>query len=208
MLRKAARWRDERGVALVLTLIIVALVSVLVLEYHFEAAVELELADNYGSDVQAYHVAMSGMRLAQELLTYNDKQSDGPQDTWHRIGLIPACMPPQTILMLAMADIVAGSLGTGLAGPETVPEAEVAPGPDRGCVSLKIQVEEERLPINALLPVSLPDNASEALAEEATDMLEDWEVVFETFVTDVRNRHIPVSQDQGATRIHQRQRGR
>ena len=61
-----------------------------------------------------------------------------------------------------------------------MPEAEVAPGPDRGCVSLKIQVEEERLPINALLPVSLPDNASEALAEEATDMLEDWEVVFET----------------------------
>ena len=180
MLRKAARWRDERGVALVLTLIIVALVSVLVLEYHFEAAVELELADNYGSDVQAYHVAMSGMRLAQELLTYDDKQSDGPQDTWHRIGLIPACMPPQTILMLAMADIAAGSLGTGLAGPETVPEAEAAPGPDRGCVSLKIQVEEERLPINALMPVGLPDNASEALAEEATDMLEDWEVVFET----------------------------
>ena len=175
-----SRGLDERGVALVLTLIIVALVSVLVLEYHFEAAVELDLADNYGSDVQAYHVAMSGMRLAQELLSYDDKQSDGPQDTWHRIGLIPACMPPQTILMLALADIAAGSLGAGLAGPETVPEAEAAPGPDRGCVSLKIKVEEERLPINALMPVALPDDASEALSEEATRMLEDWEVVFET----------------------------
>ena len=106
---------DERGVALVLTLIIVALVSVLVLEYHFEAVVELDLADNYGSDVQAYHVAMSGLRLAQELLAYDDEQSDGPQDSWHRVGLIPACMPPQTFLMLAMADTAGASLGAGMA---------------------------------------------------------------------------------------------
>ena len=175
-----SRGLDERGVALVLTLIIVALVSVLVLEYHFEAVVELDLADNYGSDVRAYHVAMSGMRLAQELLAYDDKQSDGPQDSWHRIGLIPACMPPQTILMLAIADAAAGSLGAGLAGQEAAPDAAVTEGLDRGCVSLNIEVEEERLPVNALMPVALPDNAGEALTEEAARMLEDWEVVFET----------------------------
>ena len=180
MCRETASWRDERGVALVLTLIIVALVSVLVLEYHFEAVVELDLADNYGSDVQAYHVAMSGMRLAQELLAYDDKQSDGPQDTWHRIGLIPACIPPQTILMLAMADIAATSLGAGLAGQEMVSGAAVTEGSDRGCVILKIVVEEERLPINALMSVVLQENASEALTEAAARMLEDWEVIFET----------------------------
>ena len=179
MFRETGSWRDQRGVALVLTLIIVALVSVLVLEYHFEAVVELDLADNYGSDVRAYHVAMSGMRLAQELLAYDDKQSDGPQDSWHRIGLIPACMPPQTILMLAMADAAAGSLGTGLAGQEAAPDAAVTEGPDGGCVSLNIEVEEERLPINALMPVALADDAGEALAEEAERMLEDWEVIFE-----------------------------
>ena len=163
-----------------LTLIIVALVSVLVLEYHFEAVVELDLADNYGSDVQAYHVAMSGLRLAQELLAYDDKQSDGPQDSWHRVGLIPACMPPQTFLMLAMADSAGASLGAGLAGQEMASATAAPEGPDRGCVSLKIAVEEERLPINALMPVALPDDAGEALIEEAASMLEDWEVVFET----------------------------
>lgn len=180
MLRETARWRDERGIALVLTLIVVALVSVLVLEYHFEAAVELDLADNYGSAVQAYHVAMSGMRLAQEILTYNDEQSDGPQNTWHRIGLVPACLPPQTILGLAMADMAAAPLGAGLAGQGMVADAEATSGPDRGCISLKIRVEEERLPINALMPVVLPDDASQELIEEATRRLEDWEVVFET----------------------------
>ena len=181
MRRQAASWRDERGVALVLTLIIVALVSVLVLEYHFEAIVELDLADNYGSDVQAYHVAMSGLRLAQELLAYDDEQSDGPQDSWHRVGLIPACMPPQTFLMLAMADTAGASLGTGMStGQEMASDAAAPEGPDRGCVSLKIALEEERLPVNVLMPVALPDNASEALTEEAERMLEDWEVVFET----------------------------
>ena len=175
-----SRGLDERGVALVLTLIIVALVSVLVLEYHFEAVVELDLADNYGSAVQAYHVAMSGIRLAQELLAYDDKQSDGPQDDWHRIGLVPACMPPQTFLTLAMASAAAPALATGLAGQGAVPEAEATEGPDRGCVSLKINVEEERLPINALVPVALPDDAGEALSEEAARILEDWEVIFET----------------------------
>ena len=173
-----SRGPDERGVALVLTLIIVALVSVLVLEYHFEAVVELDLADNYGSAVQAYHVAMSGMRLAQELLAYDDKQSDGPQDSWHRIGLVPACMPPQTFLTLAMASAAATDLATGLAGQGAA--AEATEGPDRGCVSLKINVEEERLPINALVPVALPDDAGEALSEEAARILEDWEVIFET----------------------------
>ena len=173
-----SRRLDERGVALVLTLMIVALVSVLVLEYHFEAVVELDLADNYGSDVQAYHVAMSGVRLAQELLAYDDKQSDGPQDDWHRLGLIPACMPPQTLLTLATAGAAEASLGAGLAGQATMPEA--AQGPDRGCVSLRVAVEEERLPINALMPVALPDSADEVLREEAGRMLEDWGVVFET----------------------------
>ena len=176
-----SRGLDERGVALVLTLIIVALVSVLVLEYHFEAVVELDLADNYGSDVQAYHVAMSGVRLAQELLAYDDNQADGPQDDWHRIGLIPACMPPQTFLMLAMADDMGASPGAGLAGQQGMaPDAAAVQGPDKGCISLNIAVEEERLPINAFVPVAFPDDASEALITEAARMLEDWEVVFET----------------------------
>ena len=175
-----SRGLDERGVALVLTLIIVALVSVLVLEYHFEAVVELDLADNYGSDVKAYHVAMSGLRLAQELLADDDKQSDGPQDSWHRIGLIPACMPLQTFLMLAMADSAGASLDAGLTGQGMAPDTAATEGPDKGCISLKIAAEEERLPLNALMPVALPDDASEALSTEAARMREDWEVVFET----------------------------
>lgn len=178
--RRSVTGSDERGVALVLTLFIVALVSVLVLEYHFEAVVELDLAHNYGSDVQAYHVAMSGMRLAQELLAYDDNDSDGPQDSWHRIGLIPACIPPQTFLELAVASATGASLDGGLPGQEGMESGAATEGPDRGCVSLRIAVEEERLPVNALMPVDLPDNTAEPLVEEAAGLQEDWEVIFET----------------------------
>ena len=171
---------DERGVALVLTLFIVALVSVLVLEYHFEAAVELDLAHNYGSDVQAYHVALSGMRLAQELLAYDDSEADGPQDAWHRIGLVPACMPPQAFLELAVAGAVGAALGGGAAGQAGLQGATGAAGVDRGCVSLRIAVEEERLPVNALMALDLPDGTAEPLAEEAAALHEDWGVIFET----------------------------
>ena len=178
--RQPAAPSDERGVALVLTLFIVALVSVLVLEYHFEAAVELDLAHNYGSDVQAYHVAMSGMRLAQELLAHDDRESDGPQDAWHRIGLVPACLPPETFLALAVAGAAGASLGSGLLGQEALENAAAVGGPDRGCVSLRITAEEERLPLNALMPADLPDGATEPQLEEADRLLEDWEVIFET----------------------------
>lgn len=171
---------DERGVALVLTLFIVALVSVLVLEYHFEAAVELDLAHNYGSDVQAYHVAMSGMRLAQGLLAYDDSEADGPQDPWHRVGLVPACIPPQTFLALAVAGATGASFDDRLLGQEALESATGASGPDRGCVSLRIEVEEERLPVNALVAADLPDGSAESLADEAARLQEDWGVIFET----------------------------
>ena len=74
VLSKASRrYRGhEQGLALVLTLFVVALVTILVLEYHFDAAVEIDLAVNYANDVQAYHLALAGVRFAQALLERDD----------------------------------------------------------------------------------------------------------------------------------------
>src|SRR5215468_10488992 len=100
--------RQEQGLALVLTLFVVALVTVLVLEYHFDASVEIDLAMNYASDVQAYHLALAGVRFAQALLERDSPQVDGPDDSWYKLGLVPACFSPQQLLELATA-----SLGDG-----------------------------------------------------------------------------------------------
>src|SRR4030095_5352981 len=106
----ARRYREqEQGVALVMTLFVVALVTVLVLEYHFDASVEIDLAMNYANDVQAYHLALAGVRFAQALLEQAPKDTNGPEDTWYKLGLFPACFSPQQLLELGT-----GALGEGL----------------------------------------------------------------------------------------------
>ena len=92
---------NEQGLALVITLFVVALVAVLVLEYHFDASVELDLAANYANDVQAYHLALAGVHFAQALLQQDNSKSDGPESKWYQLGLVPACFAPQQLLALA-----------------------------------------------------------------------------------------------------------
>src|SRR5712691_3884395 len=104
----------ERGLALVMTLFVVALVTVLVLEYHFDASVEIDLATNYASDVQAYHLALAGVRFAQALLERDDPKVDGPDDSWYKLGLVPACFSPQQLLELATAGLGEGLPTEGL----------------------------------------------------------------------------------------------
>src|SRR4030095_5719308 len=97
----ARRYREqEQGLALVLTLFVVALVTVLVLEYHFDAAVEIDLAMNYAGDVQAYHLALAGVHFAQALLQQAPKDTNGPEDTWYKLGIVPACFSLQQVLQL------------------------------------------------------------------------------------------------------------
>jgi type II secretory pathway component PulK len=84
-----------------MTLFVVALVTVLVLEYHFDASVEIDLAMNYANDVQAYHLALAGVRFAQALLQQAPKDTNGLEDTWYKFGLVPACFSPQQLLELA-----------------------------------------------------------------------------------------------------------
>ena len=141
---------NERGMALVITLFVIALVTVLVLEYHFEANVEFELAANYADDVQAYHLAMSGVSFARALLLRDDAASDGMQDLWYSMSLVPACFPPQQLLLMAGEDGGGGTLFPDRTTDDGQLQDETSDG--QRCVSLRIVDEQSRLPINALMP--------------------------------------------------------
>lgn len=156
--------RHEQGLALVMTLFVVALVTVLVLEYHFDASVEIDLATNYASDVQAYYLGLAGVRFAQALLQQAPKDTNGLEDTWNQLGLVPACFSPQQLIELATA-----GLGDGV--PTEGRDARTAVTPSRadqsledmgrgstGCVSLRITDENRKLPINALRPLNGDEN--------------------------------------------------
>jgi type II secretory pathway component PulK len=144
------------------TLLVVALVTVLVLEYHFDASVEIDLAMNYASDVQAYYLALAGVHFAQALLQQAPKDANGLEDTWNQLGLVPACFSPQQLLELATAGLDDGvpmerqnvtTTGT-LAGQRLEDMGQVG----AGCVSLRITDENRKLPINALRPPNGDEN--------------------------------------------------
>jgi type II secretory pathway component PulK len=143
----------EQGLALVMTLFVVALVTVLVLEYHFDAAVEIDLAMNYASDVQAYHLALAGVRFAQALLQQAPKDANGLEDTWYQLGLVPACFSPQQLLELATAGLGEGVPTEGRDTKRSVEQRlEGMSQGGAGCVSLRITDENRKLPVNALRP--------------------------------------------------------
>ncbi len=150
--------------ALVMTLFVVALVTVLVLEYHFDASVEIDLATNYASDVQAYHLALAGVRFAQALLQQAPKDTNGPEDTWYKLGLVPACFSPQQLLELATAGLGEGlptegrDAKTALSQRVADPRVEEIGQGGAGCVSLRITDENSKLPINALMPPNGDEN--------------------------------------------------
>jgi type II secretory pathway component PulK len=166
---------DERGAALIITLFIVALVAILVLEYHFDATIEVELADNYASEVQAYHVAVTGINLARVLLQRDDPAYDAPMELWALLTSLTTtlCMSPQQLLEIAREQMQAQEGETGNAAetrksnssqPETIAQLPA-------CVRLNIVDEARKLPINALV-------------NRNTDAIdEDWRQIFETFFT-------------------------
>lgn len=188
---------NQRGFALIITLFVVTLVTILVLEYHFDAQIELELAVANGEDVQAYYLALSTVNLVRAVLAQDDPSSDGPQDPWAQVALLNgACITPHELLSMAASAAAAGGAGTGssIVGPGFVPgslealKSPFSPGADlrppqdaatasaqEGCVSLSITDESAKLPLNALLPQGPPQGNGQPQPNP------EWKAIFEEF---------------------------
>ena len=158
---------------MIITLFIVALVSILVLEYHFDATVEVELADTYASEVQAYYLAMTGLNLAQVLLQRDAPAYDALDELWSQLAPLTSflCISPQQLLEMAREQMElqaqdksksksqdkdkdkdkGNSLGSVVPTATTERlQSEVA-DPLQACLRLSIIDEARKLPINALV---------------------------------------------------------
>lgn len=69
MQRRCRPLTDETGVALVLTLVIVTLVSVIVLELNYLIRVDVHASANFRDGVRSYYLAKSGVTVVKELLS-------------------------------------------------------------------------------------------------------------------------------------------
>jgi len=64
----------RRGVALIIVLLVVAIMTVSILEFSYSVRVDLHLAGNMRDDIQAMTVARAGLELAKGILNYDIMQ--------------------------------------------------------------------------------------------------------------------------------------
>jgi len=60
----SSRLRDRRGVALMMVIWIMVLLTVMALEFSFEKRVDLSIATNFRDEAQAYYLALAGTNMA------------------------------------------------------------------------------------------------------------------------------------------------
>jgi general secretion pathway protein K len=81
----AGTFKDERGFALLLSLLVILLLTVLILELDFQARADLRAAGNFRDDLKAFYLARSavsaGEAILKEDLRFSNKY-DGLDELW------------------------------------------------------------------------------------------------------------------------------
>ena len=74
--------KDEKGVALVLVLVVVALLVSLVVDFTYTMQVDMTLAANQRDEIKALYTARSGVELARHTLQEDDTAYDARDEDW------------------------------------------------------------------------------------------------------------------------------
>jgi type II secretory pathway component PulK len=168
--RIGAPLHNDRGAVLVITIFVVALVTILVLEYHYDAAVEIELAENHANDVKAYYLAMAGLNFAQAVLANDTNEYDAPNELWYNLEAF-GCIAPNELLTIAKT-YIESQVKLGDDTPEEPSASEPA---SQACVALKIVDEDRKLPINHILDESELETPWAGIATQLLQTLWDGE---------------------------------
>jgi len=74
--------KRERGMALLIVLLVVTLLSVLLVEFAFSTLVELRLTETFRDSTQAYYLAKGGINAGSMLLKEDRNQYDAHSELW------------------------------------------------------------------------------------------------------------------------------
>jgi len=74
--------RDEKGMVLLLVLVIVALLAALLTEFAFSTLVDLRLTETFRDNTRAYYYAKSGITAGRMLLKLDQPSYDAPDEMW------------------------------------------------------------------------------------------------------------------------------
>jgi len=78
--------KDERGVALVLALAVIALLVSLVVDFSYTMMIDLTLAANLRDEHKAFYVARSGIEMARHILQEDDNEYASLDEDWAQFG--------------------------------------------------------------------------------------------------------------------------
>ncbi|MFQ5901097.1 MAG: type II secretion system minor pseudopilin GspK [Thermodesulfobacteriota bacterium] len=75
---------NNKGVALLIVLLIITLMGVIIFEFHYRSRVDLVQARNRADWIKAFYIAKSGINGMKEVLLDDAKESsyDGPDEKW------------------------------------------------------------------------------------------------------------------------------
>jgi general secretion pathway protein K len=106
--RPAGAASDQRGVALVLTLLVVVLLTAMILDFDFRTRLDLRAAGNFRDDARAYLLASSAVDVARALLREDMQVSqdhDGRDEDWALFtGSWPVPSIPDAVVTAQIAD--------------------------------------------------------------------------------------------------------
>jgi general secretion pathway protein K len=74
--------REEKGMALLLVLVIVALLTSLLTEFAFSTLVDLRLTETFRDSTRAYYLAKGGVRVGRIILKDDHNTWDAPSEMW------------------------------------------------------------------------------------------------------------------------------
>ena len=99
-------YKDEKGFALALVLLITTLVVITVLEFNYEMRVDASIASNYKDDLKALYIARGGINAAiaylrEDLKTdkirHDGKQIDSLDEYWGQAEQFPLQISTGTV---------------------------------------------------------------------------------------------------------------
>jgi len=76
------RLRNESGMALLLVLVVVALLSTLIIEFSFSTLVDLRATETFRDRTKAYYLARGGVEAARTILQEDKNNFDHPDEFW------------------------------------------------------------------------------------------------------------------------------
>jgi general secretion pathway protein K len=154
----ASRARDESGIALLMVLVTIAILSAIVVEFVYQTRVDVQIAANVRDRVKAYYLARSAINFSRLILHFQgqiDRMTGGTLKLYHLI-------PIESDLAKAFTS---GEMGEAFGLQDMELEKKRGFGDFSGSFSASIEDEYAKININAL------DNLASVAAPTAAQVL-------------------------------------